>query len=154
GGSHGRRAFFPRGDVGDLGPEERVEKRIPPGPLGRRPAQDQYAAQPQPGGGGRGGAGVIRLDAAHREQRVGPFVVGLRGHHVELAHLVAAEREGDRVVALHEQAWPAPQRGAQAGQLLDGRRIREEAGGGQRVQRRDRLGVAHGVLLRIVYFAP
>ena len=88
-------------------------------------------AQPRRDSGGD--PRVVRLDAADRDERVGPLHPGGGPDGFELADLVAPAAEGDGVVALDQQARTATDRGAQPRQLLHGCR------GGKQGHARDRL---------------
>src|SRR5438477_8285951 len=97
--------------------EQMVEEQVSVGELGGVSAQDDHAPQPACGGRGRGLPGMIRLHRAERNQSVGVPAQGLGNAELELARLVAADREPGLVVALHEDARAA-QRPGQARQLV------------------------------------
>jgi hypothetical protein len=103
-----------------LGAEQRVEERVPRQPGGPLAVGYEHAPQPHPRGDGGHNAGRVRLDAAHAQQRVGALRDGGGGDDRDLAHLVSAEPERDRIVALDEQAWPAAKGCAQPRQFVDG----------------------------------
>ena len=131
---HGGRAGLARRDVADLGAEQPIEQRVRRRPGRRRPVGHEHAPQPHPRRHRRRRPRVIRLDAAGRDQRVGPFGQRLRRHELELADLVAAEPERNRVVALDEQ------RAAAAQGLARGERARRRASARIARERRGRRG--------------
>ena len=100
--------------VDDVGP-------VDPGLLHR------HRLEPEVGGDARHLAGVVRLHPTDRDQRVA--ALGERvGHEVlELAGLVAAERDpGVAVLPLGPDLHPAAEVGAEARQRMDGRRTERE----------------------------
>jgi hypothetical protein len=64
---------------------------------------------------------MVRLDSPAGDQRIGSLGERLGDHVGKLPHLVPAERERYRVIALDEQRRPAAQRVAQPIHLFDGR---------------------------------
>ena len=67
------------------------------------------------------GARVVRLDAADRHERVAALGESVGGEVLELAHLVAAERDAAvAVFALGPDLDLATQRGGEPGQRVDG----------------------------------
>ena len=108
-------------DVADLGAEQPIEQRVG----GRRSAARPLTTSTQRKPSLAAAAAVTRawFDCTP------PLVISvsalsrqrIRRHEPHLAHLVPAEREPDRIVALDEQARPAAERAAQARELLDGR---------------------------------
>ena len=107
---HRRRAILAARDVANIGAEQAIEQRVRRRLPRRRAVGDEDAAETHPRGDARGGARMIRLDAAGRDQRVGAVEDRLRRHQPQLAHLVAAESERNGIVALDEQAGPLPRR--------------------------------------------
>ena len=92
--------------------------------------EDQRAAEPVAGGRGRGLAAVVRLHPARGDQDVGALLDRLAEQELELAGLVAAEREAGRVVALDQDVRAAEPR-RQPGQRLERGRQVAEAGAGE-----------------------
>ena len=111
---HRRRAVRARLDVVDLGAEQPVEQRVGGRPVGPRAVEHEHALQPHARRHRGHDARRVRLDAADAQQRVGAFGDGRGGDDRDLADLVAAEPERDRIVALDEQARAAAKRGARA----------------------------------------
>ena len=53
---------------------------------------------------------MVGLHAASRDERVGAAREGIGTHQTHLANLVSPERKRQRIVTLHEEAWPAAKR--------------------------------------------
>ena len=94
------------------GPEDAVQKDVSVAPVLFVEArhllvEHELAGQPRARRRRRAQAGVIRLDAAHRDERVAPARAGVAEQELELAQLVAAAAQPHEVVALGEEAHPA-----------------------------------------------
>ena len=113
-------------DVHDVSAEQRVEQRVGGRGLLRRAVRDEDRAQSHLRRGRGGRTRVIRLDAAGRDQRVGALVARARRDERELADLVPAEPERDRIVALDEEARAAADHRGKARHRFDRRRLRRE----------------------------
>ena len=75
---------------------------------------------------GRGGARMVRLNSANRDERIRALAERLGNREFQLADFVAAEAEWNGVVAFRQQAWSAAKRRSKAGQLLNRRWSREK----------------------------
>src|SRR5581483_9330236 len=91
-------------DVLDLGAEQLVQQRVSRRALGLRPVRDDHALHADMSRHRRRGARVVRLNAAHRDQRARGRLERGGGLELELPDLVAAEPKRNHVVALDEQA--------------------------------------------------
>ena len=131
-GMHGLPALLTRLDVHDFSAEERIEQRVGGRPRGRRAVDDENRAHAQHDRRCRCDARVIGLNASGRDERVGAIRLRLRPEQGQLAHLVSAKREADRVVAFDQQPRTAAKDARQARHRRDRRRQRREQ------QRRDR----------------
>ena len=89
-------------------PSSRSSSALAVGSLRLRAVDDEHAAEPELRRGRGRGARVIRLESAERDDRVGVVRLRLRERVFEFPHLVAAEPERDRVVALDQQLGRAP----------------------------------------------
>ena len=87
----------------------------------------EVAVEPEPVRRGRGHARVVALRAAAGHERVAAPGERLRAEVLELAGLVAAERETGEVVALHEQARRGADRRCEPVQRLEWRGEGREA---------------------------
>ena len=76
-------------------------------------------------------------------ERVGTIRLRLRPEQGQLAHLVSAKREADRVVALDQQARAAAKDAGQAGHRRDRRRQRREQQCRDGAERLPQLGRRH-----------
>ena len=126
---HRRRAILAAIDVANVGAEQAIEQRVRRRLRRRRAVGDEDAAEPHPRRHARGGARMIRLDAAGRDQRVGALGDRLRRDEPQLADLVPAEAERNGIVALDEEPAILRLRAALASsreQLLDRRRRERE----------------------------
>ena len=74
-------------------------------------AQDDHAAEPARCRRGRGLPGMVRLDRAEGDERLGAPAQRLGDAELELSRLVAAGREPGLIVALHEEAGAAESAG-------------------------------------------
>jgi len=123
---HLDRAILTAHDVADLGAKELIEECV----AGRvnRPhtVHDEYALHSEPGGHGSGHARVVGLYRSSRDERVGTGLFRVSRDKSQLADLVAAKREGNRVVALDEDSRWTLKRARKPGKFLARRRsIRE-----------------------------
>jgi hypothetical protein len=113
--------------VDNLGAEQAIEQRIGRRRRRRRAVYDEHRAHPELRSRRRGRARVVGLHAAGGDQRVGAFGLRPRGDQRELADLVAAKPERDRIVSLDQQSWATvPERAAQSRQRFDRRRRGDE----------------------------
>ena len=91
-----------------------------------------HAAEPEVAGHPGDLAGVVRLDPADRHQRVAPLRQRLGDQVLELAHLVAAERDARvAVLSLGPDLDLAAERLGQAGQRMDRRRSEQQRMAGE-----------------------
>ena len=97
------------------------------GALPRRSGLDQDHVQAQPATGRRVQPRVVGLPDIDQDQGVAPFGAEVGHPELEGAHLVAAEGEAGKVIALQQQARPAERR-REPGQRFQGRRRQREAG--------------------------
>ena len=97
--------------------EQMVQEQVARCDRGGVAAQDDHAAQPARRRSGGGLPGMVRLHRAECDESVGAPAQGLGNAELELARLVAADREPGLVVALHEEAR-APERLGQSRQLV------------------------------------
>ena len=85
-------------------------------------------------------AGVVRLDAADRHQRVAALGERVGDEVLELAHLVAAERDARvAVLALGPDLDLAAERGAEPRQGMDRRRAEQQRDTGEVVEAHRRI---------------
>jgi hypothetical protein len=122
GGTHRALALLTGGHVAHVGAKDAGEQRVGGRPGLGLPIRDQDAAHAEAGRDRGGGTRVVRLDAAAGDERVGPVRLRLCRDEPELANLVAAEPERDRVVALGEEAHRRRDPAAEPRQRLDKRR--------------------------------
>ena len=130
-----------RGNVANLGAQQLVQQRVGRRTCRRCPVRHQNAAHAEPRGNGGRRAGVIRLHAAARDQRVGPLGARARRNELQLADLVAAESKRNRIVALRQERRRAAQGGAQPRQLVDGSGTAPEGDARQRFETRENCTV-------------
>src|SRR5262249_5156041 len=86
-----------------------------------------------PGAGGRGHARTVRLGSGGGDDDVGPLRLDVCDDVLQLANLVAAQRQAGEVVALHQQPGQA-QRLGQARRLIERRRQRPELEAGKSIE--------------------
>src|SRR6185312_7206115 len=124
--AHGRGAAVAIVDVDHFRAKEDVEQRVRGGMFGTAAVDDEHRVHAELHGGRGRHARVIRLQRAGGEQRVEAVDLRTRAEQCELADLVAAERESDRVVALDEELRSAAEHARQRRHRLHGGRQRGE----------------------------
>jgi hypothetical protein len=140
GALHLDRAILTVNDIAYLGAKELIEECIA-GRVNRPyPVHDEYALHAQLGGHRRGHARVVGLHGSSRDERVGARLFRVGRDKSQLAHLVAAKREANRVVALDNDSRWTLKRALKPGKFLARRwSIREWQG------RRQRKSLKHAV---------
>jgi hypothetical protein len=123
--------------------EQLVEQQVAAGVVGRvapghRIGQHQHAVEAELRRGRRGLAGMVRLRTAGGDDGVGAQRQRVAEQELQLAHLVAAQRQAGAVVALDPELRAA-QRFREPRQRLQGRRRVLQAEARQLVQRWHRL---------------
>ena len=138
----GRRPFGPvvgRGDV-DRGAEQLVEPLVRAFLAGRerRAGEDEMDGEPGPRAGRGGEPAMVGPAPAGRDQRVGALRQRLTDEELQVPQLVAAEREGQEVLALDPDVRAAAERRREALEPAERRRPVEQRGSA--AARRSRAG--------------
>ena len=84
---------------------------------------------------------MVRLNAAAGDERVGAGLQRVGSDELQLAHLVAAERKRQGIVALDQEPGAAAERPSQAAQLLDRGRMRASPSGERARGRHQRFSI-------------
>ena len=90
-------------DDAHLRAEDAVQQEVP---LRRLAVEHHDRLEPQPPCGRGGHAGVVGLDRAHGDHHIAAQLAGLPQQELQLAGLVAAQRQPRQIVALHPDARP------------------------------------------------
>ena len=123
---HAGSAFGARADVFHLRTQQIDEQRITGRPRLLFPIDNQHARHAKLGSDGGGHADVIRLQAAHGDERVGAFGERPRHQHLQLADLVPARAERQGIVAFDEEPRGHAEQRAQAREFFHRRRVRRQ----------------------------
>ena len=117
---HRRTARFAASHIPDLRSEQTIQQGVRGGRGRRHAVCNEDASHPETRGDRSGGAGVIGLNAAAGDQRVCTGRPGVRRNELQLAYLVAAESERNRVITLGQENGTTAQSLAQAVQPIEG----------------------------------
>ena len=120
GGVQRRDSLLATADMNDLGAEQSVEKRVGARRIRWCTIGDEHRVQAELGGDCCGGARVVGLHAADRDERISAGGQRFGGDERELPDFVASETKRNRVVPLGQDTRGCSQRFTEALKFLDG----------------------------------